>query len=93
MFHLVSRFGLFASLGFVFLDAALATIPFGLRRIAPAFHVRNLADHTVDMELPMTLQAATSPVLVSVILLVVVTAVSVALAGWLFTRKRLGTLC
>jgi hypothetical protein len=93
VFHLLSRFGLFASLGFVFLDSALATVPFGLRRVAPSFHVRNLADHTVDMELPMAIRAATSPEWVSALVLVAITAVAVGVAGWLFTRKRLGTLC
>jgi hypothetical protein len=95
VFHLITRRGLIAGLGFyAMLDAPMARLPFELRNVSPSFHVRVLADQVIEIEgLPIPIQAPETSMLVSVIVLLIIAAVFLGLGGFLFGRKDLGEIC
>lgn len=94
VFHLITRWGLIAGLIFYALMELLARLPFELRNLSPAFHVRVLSDQVVEIEnLPIPIQAPPTSMVISVIVLLVLAAVLAGAGGFLFARKDVGELC
>ena len=92
--HLVSRRGLIAGLAlYIIIDEPLSKLPFALRNLSPAYHVRVLADQHVEISLPVRVNTPDTSVTVSIILLLVLAAVFIGATAFLFRRRNLGELC
>lgn len=92
--HLVSRRGLVSAIALhVMLDDPIGRLPFSIRMISPAFHLRTVAGLPDTFQLPISIDAAESGLLISTLALLVFTGAALAVSARLFERKPLGELC
>jgi ABC-type transport system involved in multi-copper enzyme maturation permease subunit len=94
LIHLVSARGLVACLVlYGTLDYSIGRLPFAVAQIAPAHHVRVLADLEEVFSIPVGRGAFEPSAVSSAILLVLFGLVSLAVTAVLFQRKSLAELC
>lgn len=91
--HLYSKRGLFVGLGFMFLDGALARVPFEIRKCSLTYHIRVLADLRVDMELPVSITPPPDSFFLSATVPVFLCVLFTAVTAWRFRVKNLPELC
>lgn len=94
LIHLILRRGLIANLAiYLLLDESLGRVPFAIRNLSPAYHMRVLADQLMEIKLPIALAAPPTSVTVSAVVMILLAVVFTVAAAYLFTRKGLGELC
>jgi len=92
--HLVSRRGLVSAIALhVMLDDPIGRLPFSIRMISPAFHLRTMAGLEDTFQLPISIDAAESGVLISTLALFLLSGIALAVSARLFEKKPLGELC
>jgi hypothetical protein len=95
LLHLFTRRGLIAGLAlFWIIDHNLGLFPFGLRNLAPSYHLRALSDQIVVWEdLPTPMQMPEPSFLASALVLAAVTVIALVAGSARFRRMSLGELC
>ncbi|NNF05699.1 MAG: hypothetical protein HKN21_02955, partial [Candidatus Eisenbacteria bacterium] len=92
--HMVTKRGLFAGLATLLIfDSPLAQLPFGIRRLSLSYHTQVLGDQLVELQLPVDLGTPENSVVLSAITLLIMAAVFIGIASFLFSKKPLGELC
>lgn len=91
--HLVNTRGLVTAMGlFLFLDDPLGRLPFGIRNLSPAHHLRVLTGADASFDIPIDVNLPDPSPFGSAVVLLLVAAVATAGVAALFQRKSLGEL-
>ena len=94
LLHLYSSRGAILFIAyFTIFDYPISHLPFSFRNVAPSYHLGSLAGHLNTLSLPLQVKLAGQSAVVSSLFLISLTAVCVALCAWLFSRRRLVSLC
>lgn len=91
--HLVNTRGLVTALGlFLILDDPLGRLPFGIRNLSPAHHLRVLVGEESTFDLPIDISSGDASIAVSALVLASVAIAATLGVAAIFERKSLGEL-
>ncbi len=94
LLHLCKRRGAILFIAyFMIFDYPVSHLPFSFRNVAPAYHLGSLTGHLNTLSLPLQVKLAEQSTAISSLFLIALTALCVALCAWLFSRRRLTSLC